>query len=52
MFYYVCYGGKMVKANGSIEYKGGRIITKTINVHIPYAKFVSIVCDRLKVHTT
>ena len=27
MFIYVCYGGEMVKSNGSIEYKGGRVIT-------------------------
>ena len=52
IFCYVCYGRKMVKANGSIEYKGGQIITKFINVHISYAEFVSIVCDRLKVHAT
>ena len=26
-FVYVCYDGEMVKANGSIEYKGGQIIT-------------------------
>ena len=26
MFVYVCYGGEM-KSNGSIEYKGGRVIT-------------------------
>ena len=25
MFVYVCYG--VVKSNGSIEYKGGRVIT-------------------------
>ena len=42
----------MVKSNGSIEYKGGRVITKIINVHIPYAEFFSIVCDRLKVELT
>ena len=52
MFIYVCYGGEMVKSNGSIEYKGGRVITKIINVHIPYAEFFSIVCDRLKVELT
>ena len=42
----------MVKANGSIKYKGGRVITDIMNVHIPYAKFVSIVCARLKVEST
>ena len=53
MFYYVCYGGEIVKANGSIEYiKDGRVITKIMNVHIPYAESVSTVCDRLKVHST
>ena len=52
MFCYVCYGGEMVKANGPIEYKGIRIITKIMNVHILYAEFVSIVCDRLKVCPT
>ena len=52
MFCYICYGGEMVKANGLIEYKGGRIITKIIKVHISYVEFVSIVCDRPKVHAT
>ena len=52
MFVYVCYGGEMVKSNGSIEYKGGRIITEIMNVYIPYVEFVSIVCDRLKVEST
>ena len=52
MFVYVCYGGEMVKSNGSIEYKGGRVITKIMNVHIPYVEFVSIVCDRLKFEST
>ena len=52
MFYYVCYDGEMVKANGSIENKGGRIIIEIINMHISYAGFVSIVCDRLKVRLT
>ena len=44
--------GEMVKSNGLIEYKGGRVITKIMNVHIPNIKFVSIVCDRLKVELT
>ena len=52
MFIYVCYSGEMVKSNGSIEYKGGRVITKIINVNNPYAEFFSIVCDRLKVELT
>ena len=52
MFVYVCYGGEMVKSNGSIEYKGDKVITKTMNVHISYVEFVSIVCDRLKVEST
>ena len=52
MFVYVCYDGEMVKSNGSIEYKGDRVITEIMNVHTPYAKFVSIVCDRLKVEST
>ena len=52
IFCYVCYGRKMVKANRSIEYKDGQIITKFIKVHISYAEFVSIVCDRIKVHAT
>ena len=42
----------MVKSNGSTEYKGGRVISKIMNVHIPYAEFVSIVYDRLKVEST
>ena len=41
-----------MKANGLIEYKGGRFITEIINVHISYVEFVSIVCDRLKVCAT
>ena len=49
IFFYVCYGGEIVKSNWSIEYKGGRVITKILNVHIPYIELVSIVCDRLKV---
>ena len=52
MFVYVCYGGEMVKSNGLIEYKGGRVITEIMNVHIPYVEFVSIVCDRLKFEST
>ena len=52
MFVNVCYDGEMVKSNGLIEYKGGRVITEIMNVHIPYVKFVSIVCDRLKVEST
>ena len=52
MFIYVCYDGEIVKSNGSIEYKGGRIITKIMNVHIPFVEFVSIVCDRFKVEST
>ena len=52
MFVFVCYGGEMVKSNESIEYKGGRVIKKIMNVHIPYVEFVSIVCDRLKVEST
>ena len=52
MFVYVCYDGEMVKSNGSIEYKGGRVITETMNVDIPYVEFASIVCDRLKVEST
>ena len=52
LFFYLCYGGEIVKFNGSIEYRGGRVITKIMNVHIPYIEFVSIVCDRLKVEST
>ena len=52
MFIYVCYGGEMVKSNGSIEYKGDRVITEILNMHIPYVEFVSIVCDSLKVEST
>ena len=38
----------MVKdANGSIEYKGGRIITLLVNVHMPLDKFVPLVCGKL-----
>ena len=51
MFVYVCYSGEMVKSNGSIEYKGDRVITEIMNVHI-HVEFVSIVCDRLKVEST
>ena len=48
MFFYVCMGGQMVKdANGSIEYKGGRIITLLVNVHIPLDEFVPLVCGKL-----
>ena len=43
MFVYVCYGREMVKSNGSIEYKGGRVIIEIMNVHIPYVEFISIV---------
>ena len=46
------YGGEMVKSNGSIEYKGGRVIIEIMNLHIPYVEFVSIPCDRLKVEST
>ena len=42
----------MGKSNGSIEYKGGRVTTKIMNVHVPYVEFVLIVCDRLKVEST
>ena len=52
MFIYVCYSGEMVKSNGSIEYKGDRVITEIMNMHIPYVEFVSIVCDSLKVEST
>ena len=52
MFVNVCYGGEMVKSNGLIEYKGGQVIIEIMNVHVPYVKFVSIVCDRLKVKLT
>ena len=52
MFVYVCYGVEMVKSNGLIEYKGGRVITEIMNVHIPYVEFVSIVCYRLKIEST
>ena len=52
MFVYVCYGGEIVKSNGSIEYKGGRVITEIMNVHIPYAEFFSIVYDKLKIEST
>ena len=51
MFVYVCYSGEMVKSNGSIEYKGDRVITEIMNVHI-HVEFVSIVYDRLKVEST
>ena len=51
MFVYVCYGGEVVKSNGSIECKGCRVITEIMNVYIPYVKLVSIVCDRLKVES-
>ena len=52
MLFCVCFGGEMVKANGSIEYKGGRVITEIMNMHIPYAEFVSIILDRMKVEST
>ena len=36
MLCYVCVDDQMAKdANGSIEYKDGRIITLFINVHMP-----------------
>ena len=38
IFIYVCYSREMVKSNGSIEYKGGRVITKIMNIHIPYTE--------------
>ena len=48
MFCYVYVGGKMVKdANGSSEYKGGRILTLLINVHMSLEEFVSLVCGKL-----
>ena len=44
----VCVGGQMVKdANGSIEYKGRRIITLLVNVHMPLDEFVPLVCGKL-----
>ena len=52
MFIYICYGGEIVKSNGSIENKGDRVITEIMNMHIPYVEFVLIVCDRLKVEST
>ena len=48
MFCYVCVGGQMATdANGSSEYKGGRIITLLVNVHIPLDEFVLLVCGKL-----
>ena len=50
MFYYSFEGGQMVKdANGSIEYKGGQVITIFVNVNISYDEFVSLVCAKLRV---
>ena len=50
MFCYAFDGGKMVKdANGSIEYKGGQVITIFVNVNISYDEFVSLVCAKLRV---
>ena len=39
MFVYVCNDGEMVKSNGSIEYKGGRVVIEIMNMHIPFAEF-------------
>ena len=33
--------------NGSSEYKGGRILTLLINVHMSLEEFVSLVCGKL-----
>ena len=50
MFCYAFEGGQMVKdANGSIDYKGGQVITIFVNVNISYDKFVSLVCAKLMV---
>ena len=50
MFCYAFEGGKMVKdANGSIDYKGGQVITILVNVNISYDEFVSLVCAKLRV---
>ena len=50
MFCYAFEGGQMVKdANGSIEYKGGQVITIFVNVNISYDEFVSLVCAKLRV---
>ena len=44
----ICYafeGGQMMKdENGSIEYKGGQVITIFVNVNNSYDEFVSLVC--------
>ena len=52
MFVYVCNDGEMVKSNGSIEYKGGRVVIEIMNMHIRFTEFFSTVCDRLKVEST
>ena len=45
MFCYAFEGGQMMKdENGSIEYKGGQVITIFVNVNISYDEFVSLVC--------
>ena len=50
MFCYAFEGGQMVNdVNGSIEYKGGQVITVSVNVNISYDEFVSLVCAKLRV---
>ena len=50
MFCYAFESGQMVKdANGSIEYKGGQVITIFVNVNISYDEFVLLVCAKLRV---
>ena len=50
MFCYAFEGGQMVKdTNGSIEYKGGQVISIFVNVNIVYDGFVSLVCAKLRI---
>ena len=48
MFCYAFEGRQMMKdVNGSIEYKGGQVITIFVNVNISYDEFISLVCSKL-----
>ena len=50
MFCYAFEGRQMMKdVNGSIEYKGGQVITIFVNVNISYDEFISLVCSKLGV---
>ena len=40
----------MKDVNGSVEYKGGQVITLYVNVHISFEEFVSPVCGNLSVN--